>query len=272
MSARSIPSFADRLTTILIAPLMSCSARLPVYALLIAAFIPSTLYFGVISLQGLVLLGMYLLGIGGAALVAWILKGTLLRGTPALFVMEMPPFRMPTLKVVLRDVLDRIVLFLKSAGTMILACSIVLWFLAAFPSDKVEDSFAGKIGHAMEPAIRPLGFNWEIGVGILASFAAREVFITSLATVYNLEADDNDESRPIIAALEDRRNAGTFTLASALSLMVFYVFACQCMSTLAVCRRETNSWRWPLFMFAYMTALAYVAALITYQTAIRVLG
>lgn len=272
MSARSIPSFADRLTTILIAPLMSCSARLPVYALLIAAFIPSTLYLGVVSLQGLVLLSMYLLGIIGAAVVAWALKSSLLRGTPALFVMEMPPFRLPAFKVVLRDVLDRVVLFLKSAGTIILACSIVLWFLAAFPSDKVEESFAGKIGHAMEPVIRPLGFNWEIGVGILASFAAREVFITSLATVYNLEADDTDETRPILSALEERRAAGTFTLSSALSLMVFYVFACQCMSTLAVCRRETNSWRWPIFMFVYMTALAYVAALITYQVAHRIIG
>lgn len=272
MSARSIPSFADRLTTILIAPLMSCSARLPVYALLIAAFIPSKLYLGFISLQGLVLLGMYLLGIAGAALVAWLLKASLLRGTPALFVMEMPPFRLPAMKMVLRDVIDRVVLFLKSAGTMILACSIVLWFLAAFPSDKVEESYAGKIGHAIEPAIRPLGFNWEIGVGILASFAAREVFVASLATVYNLEADESDESRPVIKALEERRDAGTFTLASALALMVFYVFACQCMSTLAVCRRETNSWRWPIFMFTYMTTLAYLAAFLTYQALSRVIG
>lgn len=268
MSARSIPSFADRLTTILVAPLMSCSARLPVYALLIAAFIPSTLYFGFVSLQGLVLLGMYLLGIVGAALVAWLLKTTLLRGTPALFVMEMPPFRLPGMKVVLRDVLDRIVLFLKSAGTIILACSVLLWFLAAYPSDKVEDSYAGRIGHAIEPVIRPLGFNWEIGVGLLASFAAREVFVTSLATVYNLESSDDDVSTPLIQALEARRDAGTFTLASALALMVFYVFACQCMSTLAVCRRETNSWRWPVFMFVYMTALAYGAAFVTYRIAL----
>jgi ferrous iron transport protein B len=268
MSARSIPSFADRLTTILIAPLMSCSARLPVYALLIAAFVPNTLYSGIISLQGLVLLGMYLLGIIGAAVVAWLLKTTLLRGTPALFVMEMPPLRLPGKKVVLRDVLDRIALFLKSAGTMILACSIVLWFLAAYPSDRVEESYAGRIGHAIEPAIRPLGFNWEIGVGLLASFAAREVFVTSLATVYNLESSDDDVSTPLIAALEARRDAGTFTLASALALMVFYVFACQCMSTLAVCRRETNTWRWPVFMFVYMTALAYGAAFITYRIAV----
>jgi ferrous iron transport protein B len=155
---------------------------------------------------------------------------------------------------------------------MILACSIVLWFLAAFPSDKVEESYAGKIGHAIEPAIRPLGFNWEIGVGILASFAAREVFVASLATVYNLEADESDESRPVIKALEERRDAGTFTLASALALMVFYVFACQCMSTLAVCRRETNSWRWPIFMFTYMTTLAYLAAFLTYQALSRVIG
>ncbi len=267
LSTRTVPSFADRMTTILIAPLMACSARLPVYALLIAAFVPRSYVFGVISLQGLVLLSLYLLGVGAAAGVAWLLKLSLFRGQPALFVMEMPPFRLPALTTVLRDIVDRVLLFLKSAGTVILACSIVLWFLASFPQGAPEKSFAGRIGHSMEPVIAPLGFNWEIGVGILASFAAREVFVSSLATVYKIEGDAHDTSSSLIATLKKRRADGSFSLASALALMVFYVFACQCMSTLAVCRRETGSWRWPAFMFGYMTILAYSAAFITYRIA-----
>ncbi|NDC39225.1 MAG: ferrous iron transport protein B, partial [Proteobacteria bacterium] len=266
MSTRTIPSFADRMVTILVAPLMSCSARLPVYTLLISAFIPNTLVWGILSLQGLVLLGMYLLGILGAAVVAWILKLSLLRGTPALFIMEMPVFKIPGLKLVLRDVWDRIFLFVKGAGTVILACSIVLWFLATYPEGSAKESYAGQIGTAMEPVIKPLGFNWEIGVGILASFAAREVFVTSLATVYNLQ-DADDTSQSLISMLQHRHASGEMTTASALSLMVFFVFACQCMSTIAVCRRETGSWRWPAFMFGYMTALAYGAAWVAYRTA-----
>jgi ferrous iron transport protein B len=266
MSTRTIPSFADRMVTILVAPLMSCSARLPVYTLLISAFIPNTKVFGFISMQGLVLLGMYLLGIIGAAIVAWLLKLSVLRGTPALFIMEMPVFKVPGIKLVLRDVWDRIVLFIKGAGTVILACSILLWFLAAYPQGSVKESYAGQIGTAMEPLIKPLGFNWEIGVGILASFAAREVFVTSLATVYNLQ-DADDTSQSLISMLQQRHISGEMTTASALSLMVFFVFACQCMSTIAVCRRETGSWRWPVFMFIYMTALAYGAAWVMYTVA-----
>jgi ferrous iron transport protein B len=266
LSTRTIPSFTDRLATILVAPLMSCSARLPVYTLLIAAFIPHETVFGVFSLQGLALLGMYVLGILGAAIVAWILKMTLLRGEPAVFVMEMPPFRMPSIKNAARDVLDRVVVFLKSAGTIILACSILLWFLASFPQGEVRNTFAGRIGATIEPVIKPLGLNWEIGVGILASFAAREVFISSLATVYNLQNEDS-ASESLTQVLRDKRADGTFTVAMALSLMVFYVFACQCMSTLAVCRRETGSWGWTVFMFTYMTALAYFASYITYHLA-----
>lgn len=264
LSTRSIASFSDRMTTILVAPLMSCSARLPVYTLLIAAFVPNQLYFGFVSLQGLVLLSMYLLGIVGAAFMAWILKISLFRGEPALFLMEMPPFRLPVLKLVLREVLDRILIFLKSAGTIILACSVVLWFLATYPKGGVEKSFAGQIGKAIEPVIEPLGFNWEIGVGLLASFAAREVFVSSLATVYNIENSD-DTAQSLVSLLQEKQLAGTFTLATALSLMVFYVFACQCISTLAVCKRETGSWKWPVFMLLYMTALAYLASFLTYN-------
>ncbi len=271
MATRTIPSRSDRLTTILVAPLMSCSARLPVYTVLIAACIPQRFIFGFVSLQGLMLLTMYALGVAGAALVAWLMKLSVLRGEPALFVMEMPPIRAPLPKVVLRDMVDRVTAFLKSASTIILACSIVLWFLASYPKPPAEHqgsalqySAAGRIGMAMEPVIKPLGFNWEVGVGILASFAAREVFVSALATVYNLEdSDDNTDS--LIEILQRKNSEGTFTTLSAISLMVFYVFACQCMSTLAVCRRETNSWRWTAFMFFYMTGLAYLASLATYQ-------
>lgn len=271
MSSRTIPSWADRLATILVAPLMSCSARLPVYTVLIAAFVPDLNIFGLLSLKGFVLLGMYLLGIIGAAVVSWLLKKTALRGKPALFVMEMPPIRRPMLKIVFREVFDRVLVFLRSAGTIILACSILLWFLASYPKppegyegSKVKYSFAGQLGSAIEPAIRPLGFDWEIGVGIIASFAAREVFVSALSTVYNLENDDTDSSS-LVALLRAQKEEGRFTTRSAISLMVFYVFACQCMSTLAVCRRETGSWGWTAFMFSYMTVLAYVSAFAVYN-------
>lgn len=275
MSTRSIPSFSDRLTTILVAPLMSCSARIPVYTVLISAFVPQTFLYGFISLQGLVLLGMYLLGIFGAAIVAKILRFSIFKGQPALFVMEMPVFKKPSLKLVIRDVIDRIVLFIKNAGTMILACSIILWFLASYPkvenqttSNPVASSYAGQIGHFIEPVIKPLGFNWEIGVGLLASFAAREVFVSALATVYSLQEDD-DGAHSLIQVLKDKKNSQNngynFSTLAAISLMVFYVFACQCISTLAVVKRETGSWKWVIFMFSYMTLLAYFASLITYQ-------
>ncbi len=277
MSARVIPSFSDRLTTILIAPLMSCSARLPVYALLIAAFVPSATYLGFISLQGIILFGLYILGIVVAALVALALKSTLLRGQPSHLVMELPPYHLPSLKDVSRNVLDRVLIFLKDAGTVILACCVVLWFLASYPRNEsgdapdVRHSYAGHFGSAVEPVIQPLGFDWRIGVSLLASFAAREVFVSSMATVYNLENVD-ERSDSLINELRATKNHLTgenYGLPVALSLMVFYCFACQCMSTLAVCRRETGSWRWPAFMFLYMMVLAYAGSLITYQLAIR---
>ena len=184
----------------------------------------------------------------------------------------MPPFRIPSFKTIFRDILDRITLFLKSAGTIILACSIVLWFLASYPQGDVKQSFAGRIGAAIEPAIRPLGFNWEIGVGLLASFAAREVFVSSLATVYNVADANDSSSESLSTVLKRKRNDGSFSLPTALSLMVFYVFACQCMSTLAVCRRETNSWAWTAFMFGYMTLLAYGASFVVYNAAVYFSG
>lgn len=276
MSTRSIPSLADRFLTILVAPLMSCSARLPVYAVLISAFIPDSAVGGIFSLQGLVMLGLYVLGVIFAALVAWILKMALFRGEPALFLMEMPPFRMPSLSLVLRDVWDRVLVFLRSAGTVIFACSIVLWFLASHPTIEgqpvpVEASYAGTIGKSIEPIIAPLGFDWKIGIGLLASFAAREVFVSTLGTVYNLESE-GDTTESLSKLLREKSEDGTgFGLSTALSLLVFYVFACQCMSTLAVCRRETGSWKWPALMFGYMTVLAYFGAFITYRLSLAFL-
>lgn len=270
LSTRSIPSLADRFLTILVAPLMSCSARLPVYAVLIAAFIPNTTIAGFFSLQGLVMLGLYVLGIVAAALVAFVLKILFFRGEPALFVMEMPPFRLPSLKLVLRDVYDRVMIFIKTAGTIILACSVVLWFLASYPTvdgvpPAVESSYAGSLGKALEPVIAPLGFDWRIGVGLLASFAAREVFVSTLSTVYNLESEAEATESLTLLLKESAASGEGFGLPAALALLIFYVFACQCMSTLAVCRRETGSWKWPGVMFAYMTFLAYGGAFITYK-------
>lgn len=276
LATRSIPSRKDRLTTVMIAPLMSCSARLPVYAVLISAFIPPTLLGGVISLQGLTLLSMYLLGIIAACGVAWILKKSLAASDSSYYVMEMPPLRLPVVMVVVRGVYDAALSFVKNAATIILACSIIIWVLATFPKppegytgNPVEMSYAGQMGKLIEPAIKPLGFNWEIGFAIIASFPAREVFITGLSTVYNV-SDDEDTHSGIIDHLKAKSAEGVFSLPTALSLLVFYVFACQCMSTLAVCKRETGSWAWTAFMFAYMTGLAYFASLIVYQVGVRI--
>jgi ferrous iron transport protein B len=277
LSTRTIPSRWDRLTTIMIAPLMSCSARLPVYTVLIAAAIPATTVAGIISLQGLTLLAMYLLGVIGACLVAFIMSRAAKRKDSCFFVMEMPPLRIPVLKVVLRGVYDSVLSFIKNAATVILACSVIIWFLASYPKVAPNESqnaarlsYAGRLGAAIEPLIKPLGFNWEIGFAIISSFPAREVFVTGLSTVLNIQASDNDSDTTLVSRLQEKRADGTFSGATAAALMVFYVFACQCMSTLAVCRRETGSWLWTGFMFGYMTALAYVAALITYQVGIRV--
>ncbi|MCB0335614.1 MAG: ferrous iron transport protein B [Bdellovibrionales bacterium] len=273
MATRSIPSYSDRLITILVAPLMSCSARLPVYTVLIAACIPNHSWYG-LSVQGLVLLALYLLGIFGAAFVAWTLKLTLLRGQPGLFLMELPRYKIPELKSIALEIWDRVKIFLRDAGTVILACSIVLWFLASFPQGwdqhsrgGVKESYAGKIGQLVEPVIKPLGYNWEIGIALLTSFAAREVFISTLGTVYNL-GDESDDVQSLSTHLKSKKNedgSTGFKFATGMSLLVFYVFACQCMSTLAVCKRETGSWVWPAVMFGYMTTLAYGAAWITYR-------
>jgi ferrous iron transport protein B len=314
MATRTIDNRRDRLTTILIAPFMSCSARLPVYALLIGAFIPNRMVFGFLSLPGLVLLALYAMGILAAVLVAWVLKRTALRGPRPLYVMELPPYRVPSWRSVLLTVRDRAGLFVQKAGTVILAVSIVLWFLASYPKNaevkplekrlqtvetavssaaargdrgqvqvlqeqagqiqneisglSLRDSFAGRAGRLIEPVIAPLGFDWKIGIALLSSFAAREVMVSTMATVYNL-GDSDPTSVSLRDKLRHAENPATgapaYSPLMAVSLMVFFVLACQCMSTVAVVRRETNSWSWPIFMVVMMNALAWVASFAVFQ-------
>ena len=284
MATRTIENPKDRIATMMIAPFMSCSARLPVYTLMIAAFFSGQNVFGFISLGALIILGMYLLGIMVAVIVSWLLKHTLLKAPSPPFVMELPPYRLPNPSNVGHALLSRIGVFLKRAGTVILAISILLWALVAFPrttlpsvsnsAAQVENSYAGQAGRIIEPLIRPLGFDWKIGIGLISSFAARETVISTLSIVYNVGEEGRPGSNSLVAAIHNaKRQDGSpvWTPLVALSLMVFFVLACQCMSTLAVVRRETNSWRWPLFMVSYMLVLAYVASLITFQGG-RLLG
>ncbi len=288
MATRTIESRRDRFATIMIAPFMSCSARLPVYTLMIATFFAGETVMGFLSVGAVLMLAMYALGIAVAVVVAFILKRTLLKSPPPPFLMELPPYRMPNLRTVFQNMFTRAWLFLKRAGTVILAISIILWALMYFPrstdpliaaplgeqhavlpeSEQLKNSFAGKLGHFIEPVIRPLGFDWKIGVALIASFAAREVLVSTLSIIYNVGRDENEESETLIGAVRDAKTDDgrpVWTPLTALSLMVFFVLAMQCMSTLAVVRRETNSWSWPLFMFGYMTVLAYLGALVTYQ-------
>lgn len=267
MSTRTIASLADRIATILVIPLVSCSARLPVYALLIGVFIPSKWYLGFISLQGLALLSLYILGIVGSLIVAKLARLTVLRGEGSFFVMELPFLRLPSLKNALFEAIDRARIFLRDAGSVILACSIVLWCLASFPQNvPVVETYAGRLGQLIQPLLAPLGYSWEICVAILSSFAAREVFVSSLATVFQLQASDHG-GNTLAQLLRQRMEVGLFPPEVAYSLLVFYVFACMCMSTLAVAKRETGSWIWPTVMFFAMTLLAYGGAWITLITA-----
>ena len=297
MATRTIEDRRDRFATILIAPLMSCSARLPVYTLMIGAFFAGQTAFGFLSLGAVIMLAMYLLGIFAAIVVAFVLKRTILKARPAPFVMELPPYRLPNIRTIFQNMLTRAWLFVKRAGTVILAISIVLWALMYFPrsqqsavsdqqstqptqvaeiassdlapeSQQIQNSYAGKLGHVIEPVIRPLGFDWKIGVALIASFAAREVLVSTLSIIYNVGKDENEQSETLISAIRNAKKPDgsvVWTPLTAFTLMVFFVLAMQCMSTVAVVRRETNSWAWTLFMVGYMTVLAYVAAFITYQ-------
>ena len=282
MATRTIQSTKDRITTIMIAPFMSCSARLPVYTLMIASCFANQKTFGFISTGALIILTMYLLGVSTAVGVAWVLKHSILKAPSALFVMELPVYRIPSVSNVVHTMLSRAGLFVKRASTVILAASIVLWALAAFPrttersrSYQVANSYAGRAGRLMEPIIAPLGFDWRIGIGLISSFAARETIVSTLGVVYNVgEEDESQRSGSLVKAMMGaKRSDGSpmWTPLVGLSLMVFFVLACQCMSTLAVVRRETNSWRWPLFMVGYMLVLAYLGSLITFQGG-RLLG
>ena len=307
MATRTIEDRRDRFATILIAPLMSCSARLPVYTLMIGAFFTGQTIFGFLSLGAVIMLIMYLLGITAAIVVAFILKRTVLKARPAPFVMELPPYRLPNIRTIVQNMVTRAWLFVKRAGTVILAISIVLWALMYFPrsgderiqpqsavqaeqtseaanisaerehiaeSEHLQNSYAGKLGRVIEPVIRPLGFDWKIGVALIASFAAREVLVSTLSIIYNVGKDENEQSGTLISAIRNaKRPDGTqvWTPLTAVTLMVFFVLAMQCMSTVAVVRRETNSWKWTLFMVGYMTVMAYAAALITHQAG-RFLG
>jgi ferrous iron transport protein B len=285
MATRTIENPKDRIATIMIAPFMSCSARLPVYTLMIAAFFTGQKAFGIISIGALIIMSMYLLGVVVAICVAWILKRTILKAPPPPLVMEMPPYRIPNLRTIAQTIISRAWLFIWRAGTVILAISIVLWALVTFPRstsnniaidngqvseevDQLSNSFAGRAGKAIEPIVEPLGFDWKMGVGLISSFAARETLVSTLSIMYNVGKDSEADSPSLIEAVRNAKKAdgsAAWTPLVAVSMMVFFVLACQCMSTVAIVRRETNSWRWPIFMVAYMTILAYIASFITYQ-------
>jgi len=322
MATRVIENSRDRLVTILVAPLMTCSARLPVYMLLIAAFIPPTRYAGgLVGLQTLTMFGLYALGILTAVLVAGLLKKTLLRGVTPPFVMELPSYKVPSPSVVSFRMLERGWAFVRRAGTLICAVSVLVWAAAYYPHDPaslpvelrqrheslatdlqsatteqakalpetelaaleaeftaterevqgryLQASYLGRAGKWLEPAVRPLGWDWRIGCAALASFPAREVVVATLGVVYNLGEEQTEESQELQETLRNATWDGTdrrvFTIPTALSLMVFFALCAQCSSTLVVIKRETNSWRWPIFTFVYMTTLAYLGAWLTYS-------
>jgi ferrous iron transport protein B len=261
LATRTIENKRDRIATILIAPFMTCSARLPVYTLIIAAFIPNRPLLGsFVGARAAALLGLYLLGFCAAVFTARMLKSSVLKTDRTVFVLEMPPYRWPTVQSLGLRLFDRSKVFLRRAGTVILTVAVIIWVLAHLPlvdgkAPAIEQSVAGTIGRTIEPAIRPLGFNWKIGIGLITSLAAREVIVGTLGTIYGMEPDSR--SLGLQEALQR-----DLTPAGAVALLVFFAFAMQCMSTLAVVRRETGGWRWPLVQFTYMGVLAYVGALI----------
>ncbi|TNE56091.1 MAG: ferrous iron transport protein B [Bacteroidetes bacterium] len=294
MATRTIPNWKERLTTIMVAPLMSCSARIPVYTLLIALVIPRTYLLGFINVQGLVLFGLYLLGIIAALAFAFLFSKILKTGEKSFLLMEIPEFKAPRWGNLFINLFEKARIFVLEAGKVILIISILLWALASYgppgkmdqaiaqvenqkaklteeqyqkqlESAKLESSYIGMIGKGVEPIIRPLGLDWKMGIALITSFAAREVFVGSMATIYSV----HEENSPgLIAKMRSERypdGTPVYTLASGLSLMIFYVFAMQCMATLAVVKRETKSWKWPLIQLTYMGVLAYLSSLITYQ-------
>lgn len=299
MATRNIESWKDRIITIMVTPLISCAARLPVYTLLISLVVPNDKLWGFFNIQGLALMGMYLLGTVGAIVVAWVMKKIIKSKERSYFILELPVYRMPRWKNVVLTMYEKVKTFVFQVGKVIIAMSIVLWVLATYgppgrmekietkyqsesyvanyseeelrfmeSSEKLENSYVGVLGKAIEPVIRPLGFDWKIGIALITSFAAREVFVGTMATIYSVEEPEEDTStirQKMLNARDSITGAPVYTVASAFSLMIFYAFAMQCMSTVAVVYRETKSWKWPAIQFAYMTALAYFASLLVYQ-------
>lgn len=269
MATRSIADPKDRLTTILIAPLMTCSARLPVYAVIIAAFIPSTTVGGWVGLQGLVLFALYVAGIVGAMVVALVLRHSVTKGAASGFIMELPRYQMPHPGDLLIGLWQRAWVFLRRAGTIIFTVTVVLWVLLSFPKaepgeSQVDASIAGQLSTGLAVVVEPIGFNREIALSLIPAMAAREVAVASLATTYAIEAEDEDAAAEGLASQLSAR----WSLPTALAFLAWFVFAPQCLSTIAVARRETNGWKWPLFMLAYLFVLAYVFAGITYWSAL----
>ncbi len=298
MATRTISSWKERLITILVVPFTTCSARLPVYAILIALIIPDKKIFGFLNLQGLVLLSLYALGFLSAIIAAYILHKTLKVESKSFFVVEMPNYKLPSIKNVFFEVVEKTKAFVFGAGKIILALSIVLWFLASnggssyqnaeksvfenidnqnlnedeiqqkIASVKLESSYIGILGKAIEPAIKPLGYDWKIGIALITSFAAREVFIGTLATIYSVEADDEDTTtikQKMASEINSDTGKKRFNFPVGMSLMVFYAFAMQCMATFAIVKRETKTWKWPLIQLFGMALLAYVSSFLTYQ-------
>jgi ferrous iron transport protein B len=273
MSTRVIDNRRDRLTTILVAPLMTCSARIPVYTLIIGAFIPDRDVGGFVGLQGLVMFGLYTTGIVGALAVSFVVKRIIWRGAPGEpFMLELPDYKMPRARSLAIGLWTRATIFLKRAGTTILSMMVLIWLLASFPQPPdgatepaINYSLAAMIGTAIQPITAPLGFNWQINVALIPGMAAREIAVGALGTIYAIGGGEGAAEK-IGQAI-----AGQWSLGTALALLAWYVFAPQCASTLAVIRRETGGWKWMWITFAYMLALAYVAALATYQIA-RALG
>lgn len=296
MAARTIENWRDRIITIMILPFMACSARLPVYALMIAAFIPGTSFLGIFTLQGITFFGLYIFGIVMAILAALVMKQFIKTEAPSPFIMELPDYKMPKWSGVFQNVFDRGKVFVTEAGKIIFSISIVLWFLATFPktdlpenftaehttqnieampaqseqmaaSYKLRQSYAGQFGQLIEPVIKPLGFDWKIGIGLITSFAAREVMVGTLNTIYSVQDQENAISlqKKLQRDVDSETGEPVYSVWTALSLMVFFALAMQCMSTIAIVKRETNSWKWPAIMFTYMTTLAYLCSLLVYQ-------
>ena len=298
MSARNIENKKERLLTIMVTPLMSCSARLPVYTILIALVIPQTYYLGFISLQGLVMMALYFLGTIMALVVAWVFKWFIKSAERSFFILELPMYRGPRWKNIFYTMVEKAKIFVVDAGKVILVISLILWALSSYgPPSRMhrvtaefeqkakieriqpeeletqkraallENSYAGILGKSISPVIEPLGYDWKIGIALITSFAAREVFVGTMATLYSVggNKDDDETLREKMQAAVRPDGTPVYTLATGLSLMVFYVLAMQCMSTLVIVKRETGTWKWPIIQLLYMTGLAYVFSLVVYQ-------